>query len=391
MQLNRIDGNGKEGGTKFRPPIPECLAAHKDGKALETGYNRCNQSDIQGKKAMLKTTVAGSLPKPSWLAEPEKLWAPWKLEGETLWEGQCDAALAWIKVQEDAGIDIVSDGEQFRKHFVHGFLEFVDGIDWAKMTTMGIRDNRYNADVPTVTSKVSRRESAHSKSVAFCRAHTKGGLKITMPGPMTICDTIADEVYGNRADMAMAFAEILNEEALELQELGVDTIQFDEPAFNVFMEDVKEWGVAALNRALKGITVKKAVHICYGYGIDANDEWKKTLGSEWRQYEETFPALNDSDVDQVSLECAGSKVPMSLMKLLDKKEMLVGCIDIADKNVETPEQVAVTIRKAMEFVEPDRIFPCTNCGLAPFPRAVAEDKLKSLAAGAEIVRRELGN
>lgn len=339
---------------------------------------------------MLKTTVAGSLPKPSWLAEPEKLWAPWKLEGEELWQGQCDAALIWIKTQEDAGIDIVTDGEQFRKHFVHGFLEFVDGIDFQKMTTMGIRDNRYDAEVPTVTSKISRREPAHAKSTAFCREHAKGGLKITMPGPMTICDTIADEVYGKRADMAMAFAEILNQEALELQALGVDVIQFDEPAFNVFLDDVKEWGVAALNRAFQGVTVKKAVHICYGYGIDANNQWKETLGNEWRQYEETFPALNDSDVDQVSLECAGSHVPHSLMALLKDKEVMVGSVDVANLAVETPEQVAEVIRSAMRYVDAERIYPCTNCGLAPFPRHVAEDKLKALAAGAAIVRKELG-
>jgi 5-methyltetrahydropteroyltriglutamate--homocysteine methyltransferase len=339
---------------------------------------------------MLKTTVAGSLPKPSWLAEPEKLWAPWKLEGEELWQGQCDAALIWIKTQEDAGIDIVTDGEQVRKHFVHGFLEFVDGIDFQKMTTMGIRDNRYDAEVPTVTSKISRREPAHTKSTAFCREHAKGGLKITMPGPMTICDTIADEVYGKRADMAMAFAEILNQEALELQALGVDVIQFDEPAFNVFLDDVKDWGVAALNRAFQGITVKKAVHICYGYGIDANNQWKETLGSEWRQYEETFPALNDSDVDQVSLECAGSHVPHSLMSLLKDKEVMVGSVDVANLAVETPEQVAEVIRSAMRYVDAERIYPCTNCGLAPFPRHVAEGKLKALAAGAAIVRKELG-
>ena len=255
---------------------------------------------------------------------------------------------------------------------------------------MGIRDNRYDADVPTVTGKIKRRESAHSKSTAFCREHTKRGLKITMPGPMTICDTIADEVYGKRADMAMAFAEILNEEALELQALGVDVIQFDEPAFNVFMDDVKEWGVACLNRAFQGITTKKAVHICYGYGIDANNQWKETLGNEWRQYEETFPALNESVVDQVSLECAGSHVPHSLMSLLNDKEVMVGSIDVANLNVETPEQVAEVIRSAMRYVDAERIYPCTNCGLAPFPRHVAEGKLKALAAGAAIVRKELG-
>ena len=237
---------------------------------------------------MIDTTVAGSLPKPSWLAEPEQLWAPWKLEGDELVEGQQDAALAWIKNQEDAGIDIVSDGEQFRKHFVHGFLESIEGIDWQKMTTMGIRDNRYEAHVPTVTAKVRRTGPVHSASTKFCRGNTNGRLKATLPGPMTICDTIADKHYGSRPDMAMAFAELLNDEARELEALGVDTIQFDEPAFNAFMSEVKEWGVDTLHRAIEGLNCKTAVHICYGYGIKSNIDWKESLGDEWRQYEEFF-------------------------------------------------------------------------------------------------------
>jgi 5-methyltetrahydropteroyltriglutamate--homocysteine methyltransferase len=339
---------------------------------------------------MISTTVAGSLPKPSWLAEPEKLWAGWKLEGDELVEGQQDAALVWIKHQEDAGIDIVSDGEQFRRHFVHGFLESIEGIDWQKMTTMGIRDNRYEAQVPTVTGPVRRPAPVHVASTRFCRERTNNRLKMTLPGPMTICDTIADAHYGSRPEMAMAFAELLNEEAKELEAIGVDVIQFDEPAFNAFMTDVREWGVDTLHRAIDGLRCKTAVHICYGYGIQSNIDWKESLGEEWRQYEEFFPALNDSRIDQVSLECANSRVPLSLIGLLKDKEVLVGAIDVATNEVETPEQVAATLRAALEFVDADRMIACTNCGMAPLPRAVAEGKLKALGAGARLFARELG-
>jgi 5-methyltetrahydropteroyltriglutamate--homocysteine methyltransferase len=338
---------------------------------------------------MLSTTIAGSLPKPSWLAEPEKLWAPWRLEGAELEVGKQDAALVWLKEQEDYGIDIVGNGEVFRVHFVHGFLEHVQGIDWQRKTKMGIRDNRYVVDVPTVTEAVRRKGSIHGDEVRFTRAHTRHPLKFTLPGPMTICDTIADEHYGRRADMAMAFARLLNEEARELEALGVDVIQFDEPAFNVFMDDVREWGVEALEAAAAGLSCKTAVHNCYGYGIEANIEWKKTLGSEWRQYEAIFPALNASRIDQVSLECANSKVPLSLLELLGDKELMVGAIDVATTEVERPEEVAATIRAAMAHADVDRILPCTNCGLAPLPRTVAEEKLAALAEGAALVRKEL--
>ncbi|WP_370320676.1 methionine synthase [Oricola sp.] len=336
---------------------------------------------------LFRPTVAGSLPKPSWLAETQKLWPKWKLEGTELDHAKRDAALVWIKLQEDAGIEIVSDGEQFRTHFVHGFLETVEGIDWDLKTKMGIRNNRYVVDVPTVTGAVKRSRPVHRDEAAFCRAHTKKGLKWTLPGPMTICDTLADGHYGKRADMAMAFADILNEEALELEAVGVDTIQFDEPAFNVFMEDVKEWGVEALDRAARGLKCTTAVHICYGYGIEANIEWKKTLGSEWRQYEETFPAINGSSIDQVSLECANSHVPISLIGLLPDKDVLVGCIDVASTDIETPETVAATIEDALQYADAERIFPCTNCGLTPLSRDVAVGKLHALGAGAALARQ----
>jgi 5-methyltetrahydropteroyltriglutamate--homocysteine methyltransferase len=338
---------------------------------------------------MFPTTIAGSLPKPEWLAEPEKLWAKWRAEGDELEQRKRDAALIWVKHQEEAGIDVVTDGEQFRIHFVHGFLEHVEGIDWNKKTPMGIRNNRYVVDVPTVTEAVRRKRSVHAEDAKFVRANTDKKLKFTLPGPMTICDTIADAHYGRRAEMAIAFAEILNEEAKELAACGVDLIQFDEPAFNAFMDDVNDWGVAALERAADGLTCETAVHICYGYGIKANLDWKATLGSEWRQYEEIFPSINRSSIQQVSLECANSRVPLSLISLLKDKIVMVGVIDVATNAVETPEQVASTIAAALEFVDAERLSPCTNCGLAPLPRSVAEGKLRALGAGAALARTRL--
>jgi 5-methyltetrahydropteroyltriglutamate--homocysteine methyltransferase len=339
---------------------------------------------------MLQTTIAGSLPKPAWLAVPRTLWAPWRLAAETLREGQRDAVLAALKAQEAAGIDIVTDGEQTRQHFVHGFLEHVDGIDFGKRVTIGIRADRYKAEVPTVIGPVRRRGPAHADEVRFARAHTTRPLKFTIPGPMTIVDTLADEHYRDRRRMALDFARVVNEEARELAALGVDVIQLDEPAFNVYLDDVREWGIEALNRAVEGVGCRTAIHICYGYGIEANRRWKESLGSEWRQYEATFPLLAGSRVDQVSLECAGSRVPVSLLGLLSGKDVLVGAIDVASDTVETPEQVAATIRRAMEFVSPERLYPCTNCGMVPLDREVAYAKLRALAAGAALVRKELG-
>ncbi|HEU4366671.1 MAG TPA: methionine synthase [Methylomirabilota bacterium] len=339
---------------------------------------------------MLLTTIAGSLPKPAWLAEPERLWAPWLLPPEALAEGQRDAVLAALKDQEAAGIDIVTDGEQSRQHFVHGFLGKIDGIDFARRVTIGIRADRYKAEVPTVTGPLARRAPVHLDEVRWARAHTDRRLKFTIPGPMTIVDTLADEYYRDRPRLALEFARIINEEARELVAAGLDVLQLDEPAFNVYMDDVAEWGIAALHRAIEGLGCTTAVHICYGYGIKANIDWKQTLGSEWRQYERTFPLLAASRIDQVSIECASSRVPLSLLELLAGKDVLAGVIDVATHAVETPEEVAATIRRALAHVPAARLLPCTNCGMVPLPRAVARAKLRALGAGARLVRRELG-
>jgi 5-methyltetrahydropteroyltriglutamate--homocysteine methyltransferase len=339
---------------------------------------------------MLETTVAGSLPKPYWLATPRMLWAPWRESGAALAEAKRDATILAIKEQEDCDIDIVSDGEQSRQHFVHGFLENISGIDFAKRVKMGIRDNRYVADCPTVTGPLNRKGPVHATEAGIARAHTHRKLKFTLPGPMTIVDTIADEHYGDRVALAMAFAALLNDEARELAAIGIDVIQFDEPAFNVYLDAVSAWGVPALHRAIEGLSCKTAVHICYGYGIKPNIEWKATLGREWLQYETIFPALAASRIDQVSLECANSRVPIELLGLLGSKTVQLGVIDVATDRIETPEEVAATIRRAFPYVAPERLQPSTNCGMAPLDRQVALAKLEALAAGAALVRRELG-
>ena len=330
------------------------------------------------------TAIAGSLPKPAWLAETQKLWPQWKLQGEDLSQAKLDATLLWIKAQEDAGLSVIGDGEQSRQHFVHGFLEKVEGIDFANKVEMGIRNDRYKAMLPQVIAPLKLSGRVHAAEAQFCRANTKRQLKFTLPGPMTMVDTVADRFYGDRVKMAFAFAELLNQEAKALQADGVDIIQFDEPAFNVYMAEAADWGVKALEIACQGITAKKAVHICYGYGIEANNQWKATLGEQWRQYEQVFPALAASSIDQVSLECFHSHVPPELMKLLGDKEVMVGVIDVASEVIETPEQIAETIGQALQYVRRDKLIACTNCGLAPMSREVAMQKLQALAAGAKL-------
>jgi 5-methyltetrahydropteroyltriglutamate--homocysteine methyltransferase len=337
---------------------------------------------------MFPTTVAGSLPKPSWLAEPDKLWPQWRLSGADLEAGKLDATLLALKMQEDAGIDIVSDGEQSRQHFVHGFLEFVEGIDFGKKVEMGIRGDRYKAMVPTVTGELRLKGRVHQTEARHARAHTKRKFKITLPGPMTIADTVADRFYGDKIKMAMAFAGLLNQEARALEADGVDVVQFDEPAFNVFMDEVPEWGIPALHRAIEGLKCTTAVHICYGYGIKANIDWKNSLGNEWRQYELIFPALAKSKIQQVSIEAIHSRVPLKLMRLLEGKDVLVGVIDVASDKVETPEEIVNVIKDVMEHVPKDRIVCCTNCGMAPMHRDIANAKLEALGKGAALARQK---
>jgi 5-methyltetrahydropteroyltriglutamate--homocysteine methyltransferase len=339
---------------------------------------------------LFPTTIAGSLPKPEWLAEPNMLWAPWKSQGDELARAKRDATMLAVKVQEDAGIDIVTEGEQARQHFVHGFLEKIEGIDFSHKVEMGIRKDRYKAMVPQVVAPLRLKGRVHADEARVARTHTKKKLKFTLPGPMTIIDTIADRYYGDRVKMAFAFAELLNEEAKALQADGVDLVQFDEPAFNVYMDEVNDWGIKALERAAQGLTCATAVHICYGYGIKANTDWKETLGAQWRQYEQIFPAIDASAIQQVAIECRNSKVPLDLLALLKNKIVQAGVIDVASDTVETAEDVVEVIDAVSKFVPKSNIIATTNCGMAPMRREIAEAKLMALGAGAALAREKLG-
>jgi len=339
---------------------------------------------------LFPTTIAGSLPKPEWLAEPNMLWAPWKSKGQELARAKRDATVLALKLQEDSGIDIVTEGEQARQHFVHGFLERIEGIDFAHKVEMGIRNDRYKAMVPQVVAPLRLTGRVHADEARVARAHTTRKLKFTLPGPMTIIDTIADRYYGDRVKMAFAFADLLNQEAKALAADGVDIVQFDEPAFNVYMDEVNDWGIKALERAAEGLTCATAVHICYGYGIKANTDWKQTLGNQWRQYEQIFPAIDKSSIQQVAIECRNSKVPLELLALLPGKVVQAGVIDVASDLIESAEDVVKVIDDVSKFVPKRNIVATTNCGMAPMRRDIAEAKLVALGAGAKLARQRLG-
>lgn len=332
----------------------------------------------------LQTTIAGSLPKPGWLATPDQLWAGWLHDGETLDEAKRDAVRLAVADQERAGLEVVSDGEQTRRHFVTTFIEALDGVDAENRATVRIRQ-RYDASVPRVVGEVSRKEGVFVDDARFLQSITDRRIKTQLPGPMTMVDTLKDEHYGDREELAMIFGAILNEEAKDLEAAGVDLIQFDEPAFNVFLDDVPGWGIEALERAVDGLGATTAVHICYGYGVKANIDWKASLGPEWRQYEATFPVLAGSSIDQVSLEIAGSHVPLAVLDLLGDKSVQAGVIDVATDRVESPEEVAATITAIADHIGMERIYPSTNCGMVPLSREVSVAKMAALARGADLV------
>ena len=340
----------------------------------------------------LATTIVGSLPKPAWLAEPGALRAAWRLDAAALREAQDDAVRLALVEQEAAGIDVVCDGEMRRRHYIWGFLEGLAGTDTVNLGSKPARGGRYAAATPVarVVGELARPAPVLLEALRFARARTVRPLKVTLPGPMTIVDSVLDEHY--RADersLALRFAELLNAEARELAAAGADVVQFDEPCFNVYLDKVRDWGIAALERAMAGVAAKKAVHICYGYGTPAVLAWKRQ-NRDWGQYGETLPLLADSSVDQVSVECAASGVDPSVLAVLRGKDVLLGVIDVGSEEVETPARVAERIRAALAHVAPERLLPCTDCGMVPRSRAAAAGKMRALAAGAAIVRAEVG-
>lgn len=342
--------------------------------------------------AAIRTTIAGSLPKPQWLAEPLVLRAPWRLEGDALAEGQDDAVALWLADQEEADIDIVTDGEQRRRHYIWGFLEHLAPIDFENPGMRASRGRRYAEETPAPRLLGAFRWDGPvlADALRFARARTDRRIKITLPGPMTVADSVLDEA-GGRSDERLAadYAAVANLEARALADAGADVVQFDEPCFNVYTDAVRDWGLALLERAFDGVAARRAVHVCYGYGTETVLDWK-TANREWRHYETTLPLIAESSIDQVSVECAASGVDPGVLGALQGKDVLVGVIDVGTETVESAETVAGRIRRALAHVPADRLVACTDCGLVPRSRASARGKLAALCAGAALVNRELG-
>lgn len=342
---------------------------------------------------MLRTTLAGSLPKPAWLADPgHQLFAPWVPSADRLGEAQDDAVRLALLDQEEAGLDIVSDGEQRRRHYIWGFLDGLTGTDTRRLGKKRTRGGKYvpEQDVARIVGEVSWPGPVMGPALAFAKAHSRRPVKVALPGPMTIVDTTLDEHYrGDEESLAMRFAGLLNAEARALAAAGADVIQFDEPCFSIYLDKVKTWGIRALEAAIAGVTCTTAIHICYSYGIPRVLAWKKQ-NTEWGQYGVTLPLLRETRIGQISVECAASGVDVAVLEEARGKDVLLGVIDVGTEEVESPELVATRIRKALPYVEPGRLFPCTDCGLVPRSRQAARAKLRALVEGARVVRRELG-
>jgi 5-methyltetrahydropteroyltriglutamate--homocysteine methyltransferase len=338
---------------------------------------------------MLRTMIVGSLPRPVWLADPQqqRVYTSHRLEGDALREAQDDAVVLAIRDQEVAGLDIVTDGEQRRRHYIWGFCEGLEGIDFTRLVKLQTRGNRYGVlvDAARVVGPIRRPRPVFLEALRFVKRQTTKPVKMTLPGPMTTADTLADEHYGNRRALAAELARVLNDEARELAENGCDIVQFDEPCFNIYLDDVEEWGIRLLEEAAQGVRAKRAVHICYGYGIPVVLAWK-TKNTDWSHYGRTLPLLATSSIDQISVECAASGVDPSVLGLARGKDLMVGVIDVGSDEIEAAETVAKRIRVALEHVSPDRLFPCTDCGMVPRTRAAARGKMRALAEGARIVR-----
>jgi 5-methyltetrahydropteroyltriglutamate--homocysteine methyltransferase len=340
---------------------------------------------------ILQTTITGSLPKPGWLADPGTLRAPWRVPADALPEAQADAERLALGAQHAAGLDIVSDGEQRRQHYIWGFIEGLTGIDLEQQGEKRARGGRYaeRTAAPRIVGEVRWTGPVLAEGVRAARTQTDRPLKITLPGPMTVVDSTLDEHYGESEQaLAMRFADILNHEARALVEAGADIVQFDEPTFNIYTDEVEAWGIEALSRAADGVRARTAVHICYGYGTPGVLNWK-TQNQDWGHYGVTLPLLAQSSIDMISVECAASGVDPALLALAGGKDLMVGVIDVGTEEVETPEQVAERIERVLPYVAPEHLFPCTDCGMVPRSREAAAGKMRALAEGAALVRERL--
>lgn len=339
----------------------------------------------------VKATIVGSLPKPGWLAQPGELFPPWRLEGAKLEEGKEDAVRVWIAAQEKAGLDCVTDGEQRRRHYIWGFFEGLEGIDTVTLGMRAQRAQRYHREI-AAARLIGGPEYRGPIFVAALRATlavTDRPVKVTLPGPMTIVDSLVDTIGGRSEEqLAMRFAELLNLEARALAEAGAAVVQFDEPCFNVYVDKVRDWGIAALERAAEGVAAKTGVHICYGYGTPDVKRWK-SANRDWSHYEYTLPLLAKSSIGQVSVETAASGVDVAVIEALRGKDVLLGVVDVGSETVETAETVAERLHRALRYTDPEHLYACTDCGMLPLSRRAAEGKLRALSAGAALVNAML--
>jgi 5-methyltetrahydropteroyltriglutamate--homocysteine methyltransferase len=341
----------------------------------------------------IRATIVGSLPKPGWLAVPNILQAPWKVPSEDLPEALVDATRLSVESQVAAGLDVVTDGEQRRRHYIWGFLDGIAAVDTANLALKPTRGQRFRNEAP-VARLVGEPEwpgPLQVEQLRAIRALTDRPVKVTLPGPMTIVDSVLDTV-GRRstADLAMVFADLLNREAKALAEAGAAVVQFDEPCFNIYLDQARDWGIAALERASAGVGTTTGVHICYGYGGSEVTDWK-AANRDWSHYEQSLALVARTDIDQVSIETAAVGVDIGVIELLRGKDVLLGLVNVGSETVETPEDIAVGLRRALGHVAPQRLFACTDCGLVLRSRAAAAAKMRALVAGATIVNRELAS
>ena len=339
---------------------------------------------------LLPTTIVGSYPQPEWLIDRARLagrFPPrvrarelWRIAPELLQEAQDDATILAIKAQEDAGIDIITDGEMRRESYSNRFATALDGVDIDNPGSALDRSGHPNP-VPRVTGKIRRRHAVEVDDVIFLRRHTKRQIKISVPGPFTMAQQAQIDYYGGSRELAaMDYAIAVNAEIRDLFSAGADVVQIDEPYMQARPEEARAWGQKALNIALEGVDGLTAVHICFGYAAIIHT---RPSGYSF------LPELQDCACRQISIETAQSNLDCSVLTALAGKTIMLGVIDLSDMHVETPATVAARIRRALPFVKAENVVVCTDCGMKYLPRDVAAAKMQAMVEGANIVRREL--
>ncbi|HEX5611062.1 MAG TPA: uroporphyrinogen decarboxylase family protein [Burkholderiales bacterium] len=339
---------------------------------------------------LFPTTLVGSYPQPDWLIDREKLAKrfPPRLRARELWrvpepwlaQAQDDATLLAIRAQEEAGLDVITDGEIRRESYSNRFATALEGVDIEKPGE-GLDRSGHPILLPRIVGRVRRKHPVQVEDLKFLKRATAKPVKITVPGPFTMSEQAKNEFYPSGAEAALDYARAVNEEIHDLFAAGADIVQIDEPWMQARPEKARQYGLKALNHALEGVRGTTAVHICFGYAAVIHE---KPSGYSF------LPEFAECSCDQISIEAAQPKLDCSVLASLHGKQILVGCLDLNDPNVETPEIVAQRIRQALAFVAKERVILAPDCGMKYLPRAVAQDKLRSMVEAARILRREFG-